>query len=149
MGKLSTALNSYTTIGLDTSVFIYHLESHPNYLPLTQELLEGIEQGKWRAVTSVITLMEISVVPFKIKREDIAGKYEALFVNFPNLLILDINRTITRQAARLRATHQLRPPDALQIAACLSAGAKIFVTNDNRLTQICPLMEVVILDDYL
>jgi hypothetical protein len=26
-------------IGLDTSVFIYHLEAHPRYLPLTQEVL--------------------------------------------------------------------------------------------------------------
>jgi len=37
---------THFAIGLDTSVFIYHLEAHPDYQPLTQELLAGVENGQ-------------------------------------------------------------------------------------------------------
>ena len=43
MGQLSERVATHTLIGLDTSVFIYHLEGHPDYQPLTQELLAGVE----------------------------------------------------------------------------------------------------------
>ncbi len=46
MGKLTEQLSDHTRIGLDTSIFIYHLERHPRYLCLTQELLSGIEAGR-------------------------------------------------------------------------------------------------------
>ena len=39
MGRLSERLAGHVAVGLDTSVFIYHLEAHPRYLPLTQEVL--------------------------------------------------------------------------------------------------------------
>jgi len=46
MGQLSERVATHTLIGLDTSVFIYHLEGHPDYQPLTQELLAGVETGQ-------------------------------------------------------------------------------------------------------
>ena len=39
-------LTAHTTVGLDTSVFIYQLEAHPDYLPLTQTLFTGIQAGR-------------------------------------------------------------------------------------------------------
>jgi hypothetical protein len=43
MGHISERLASHTRIGLDTSAFIYHLEAHPKYLPLTNEPLNGVQ----------------------------------------------------------------------------------------------------------
>ena len=42
MEQFRRRLAGHAIIGLDTSVFIYHLEAHPRYQPLTQELLAGI-----------------------------------------------------------------------------------------------------------
>ena len=39
MDRLKSLLMKHQRIGLDTSVFIYYLESNPSYLPLTTELL--------------------------------------------------------------------------------------------------------------
>jgi hypothetical protein len=47
-------------------VFIYHLEQHPHYFPLTHELLAGVEAGRWTACTSVVTLMELTVRPWQL-----------------------------------------------------------------------------------
>jgi len=149
MGRLSQVLSGYPVVGLDTSIFIYHFESHPDYLSLTQELLEGIENSRWLGITSVIALMELAVRPFQLNQEEAARKTEALLVHFPNLSIVDIDRAIARMAAQLRAQYSLRAPDALQVAACASAGARVFVTNDQKLARLEPVMRVVVLGNYL
>lgn len=143
------ALFPYQSVGIDTAVFIYHLENHPTYISLTQQLFSRVEAGGMNGWTSTITLMEIAVRPYQVNKEDIARKYEALLASFPNLHIVDINRDIARRAAQLRAEFRFRPPDALQIAACLVHQVPAFVTNDRRLGIVRKLMDVIILDDWI
>ncbi len=56
MERFREQLAQHAVIGLDTSIFIYHLEAYPRYLPLTRELLNGIKAGRQRAVTSTVTV---------------------------------------------------------------------------------------------
>jgi predicted nucleic acid-binding protein len=149
MGGLSERLGSISVVGLDTAIFIYHFERHPRYFPLTQELFSGIEVGIRKGVTSTITLMEIIVKPLALGQQDVARKYEALLVNFPNLDIVDLDRDVIRQAARLRAEYRIRPPDALQAGASLLYGADVFITNDGLLRRLHDKLEVIILDDFV
>jgi predicted nucleic acid-binding protein len=149
MEHFSKRLTSHTIIGLDTSVFIYHLEAHPTYLPLTNEILNGVQSGQWRAVTSAITIMELTVPAWRSGQETAARQYEALLANFPNLKIVDITRDGARYAAQLRARFNIRPADALQVACSLVENATIFITNDRGLARLQPAIEVVILDDSI
>ncbi len=149
MKNLIDRLTAQPIIGLDTSIFIYHLEAHPIYLPLTQIVLSGVEAGKWTGITSTITLMEISVRPYQLGRQDIARKYEALLVNFPSLIVADIDREVARWAAKLRTRYNIRPADALQVAACLVHYGRVFVTNDRRLALLKPVVDVIFLDEFV
>jgi predicted nucleic acid-binding protein len=148
MGRLSERLSSFSIIGFDTAIFIYHFEENPAYLPLTRELLSSVERRERKGVTSTISLMEIIVKPLALKQIDVARKYEAMLVNFPNLDIVDIDRDVIRLAARLRAEYRIRPPDALQISACLLFGADAFVTNDSALRRLREKLDVLLLDDF-
>lgn len=147
MGRLTDRLKGHTVIGLDTPVFIYHLEAHPRYLPLTQELLIGVQAGQWAAYTSTVTLMELTVRPWQLELSGVAREYEALLVHFPHLAVADVTRDIARQAARLRARHRIRPVDAIQLATALVHGATAFVTNDAALARLTPVLDLVLLDD--
>jgi predicted nucleic acid-binding protein len=149
MGGLSERLGSISVVGLDTAIFIYHFERHPRYFPLTQKLFSSIEAGLRQGVTSTITLMEIIVKPLALGRQDVARKYEALLVNFPNLDIVDLDRNVIRQAARLRAEYRIRPPDALQASVSLLYGADVFITNDGLLKRLQDKLEVIIMDDFI
>ena len=149
MGWLTERIRSFSVIGLDTAIFIYHFEENPTYLPLTRELLSSIEMGERKGVTSAITLMEIIVKPLTLGQIDVARKYEAMLVNFPNLDIIDLDRDVIRQAARLRAEYRIRPPDALQVSASLLYGADVFITNDGLLKRLQDKLEVIILDDFV
>lgn len=149
MGQLSQQLAGHTVVGLDTTVFIYHVEAHPRYLPLTQELLEGVEAGRWTAVTSTVTVMELTVRPWQLNRPAVARAYEALLAHFPHLVLADVTREVARRGAQLRARYRIRPADALQVATGLLRGATAFVTNDRRLACLAPVLDVVLLDDFV
>jgi predicted nucleic acid-binding protein len=148
MGKLGKALAIHTTIGLDTAIFIYHLEGNPNYLPLTRQLLEDVQAGEWQALTSTITLLELTVPAWRAGRDYVAREYETILVNFPHLRLQDVTREVARWGAQLRARFNIRTPDALQIAASLEGGATAFVTNDRNLLRLSEVVSVIVLDDY-
>jgi predicted nucleic acid-binding protein len=149
MAGLREKLAGAGVVGLDTSIFIYQLEANPTYTTLTKTVFENMEAGKFQGVTPTITLMELTVLPWRMGHENIAREYEALLVNFPNLSILDIDRAVARLAAKLRADFNVSPADALQVAASLQAGAKAFLTNDKRLTGLQTIIEILILDDFV
>ena len=149
MDELSKRLAKAKVIGLDTPIFIYFLENNERYGPLAQLTINGIEKGKWQGVTSTITLMEITVRPWQLGRESAAREYEAILVHFPNLSIVDVDRNVARAAAQLRAKYNVSPPDALQVAASLSYGAKAFLTNDKRLARLQELIDILVLDDFV
>ena len=149
MGRLSDQLADHAVIGLDTNIFIYHLEAHPRYQPLTQELLAGIQAGRQEAITSTVTVMELTVRPWQVGRTAVAREYEALLVHFPHLTLADVTRDVARRAAQLRARYRLRPADALQAATALVNGATAFVTNDRLLARLAPVMDVLVLDDLV
>ncbi len=93
--------------------------------------------------------MELTVRPWQLDQGHVARHYEILLNNFPNLLMVDIDRQIARQAAQLRAFQRIRPADALQVSAAVVHGASAFLTNDHRLSRLSPMIEVLQLDDFV
>jgi predicted nucleic acid-binding protein len=140
---------AHATLGLDTPVFIYHIEAHARFLPVTQALLASVQAGRWTAVTSTVTLMELTVRPWQLDQPAVAREYEVLLVHFPHLFLCDVTREVARRAARLRAAYRLRPADAIQVATALLHGATAFVTNDRSLRRLSPELDVVVLEDMV
>jgi predicted nucleic acid-binding protein len=149
MDGIAKKLAGHTRIGLDTSIFIYHFEAHPKYLPLTTVILNGVASGKWPAVTSTITMMELTVLPWRENHQNIARKYEALLANFPNLEIVDVTRDVARRAAQLRARYNFRPADTVQIGAVLAHGATVWVGNDRGHARVSGELAIVLLDEFV
>lgn len=132
-------------VALDTAVFIYYIEEHPDYLPLVEPLFAEIDAGARDAVTSALTLLEVLVVPYRAGDLRLAARYELLLTGSRGLHLIGPDRSQLRTAAQLRALYRLRTPDALQIAAALTAQCQTFVTNDRDLPDI-PGLRVVQLD---
>lgn len=119
-------------LGLDSMVFIYHLELHDEFGSAASRLLAHGERGRCRLVTSTLTRMEILVLPTREGRTDLCQAYRALLDGLPNLALIDIDAEVADIAAELRAHHPLRTPDALHLAAAIHGGADAFVTEDRR-----------------
>jgi predicted nucleic acid-binding protein len=130
LARLRSFLRQHRRLALDTSVFIYQLQAHPRYVSFTDDIFAWIEESDSTAVTSTVTMTELLVHPYREENEEqvhqiysLLGSYSGLDWIAPNLEIADI-------AARIRATHRLRTPDALQAATAIQAQVTGFVTND-------------------
>jgi len=60
-------------------------------------------------------------------------------------MTLEVSNAIAEQAAQLRAAHNIRTPDAIQISAALNAGSTYFFTNDISLPEI-PSIQILSID---
>ncbi len=57
---------------------------------------------------------------------------------------IPMSEEIAEEAARLRAIHNLRTPDAIQLATALTAGASWFLTNDGDIPPIAGVSVLVV-----
>ena len=83
---------------------------------------------------------------YKKSVEDLVLKFYALFTNYPHLRWVDLTTDIADLAARLRAEHTLKTPDAIQIASALASGATGLVCNDKSFRKVQEI-ECLLLDD--
>jgi predicted nucleic acid-binding protein len=103
------------------------------------------ERGEFRIVTSLVTLLEVLVHPLRNGREDLAREYRGILLRSPGLTALPLGEEIAEEAARLRALHGVKTPDAIQLATALLAGATWFLTNDRDVPPV-PGLSVLIVD---
>lgn len=134
-------------VALDTSIFIYFLEQHPQYFADCQMVLSKILQGDWEGSTSVLSIGELLVMPFRIGHTHAVNDYARFVREFSNLQVWNIDETIMTKSAQLRASFpSLKTPDALHLATVLEAGADCFITNDARLAKLS-VMRIIMLQD--
>jgi predicted nucleic acid-binding protein len=145
--RVKEALAPHGVVGVDTMVFIYHLEGDERFGPFTRTLFRSVESGERRAVTSIITLLETLVKPKELGDEEMRDDYYYALTSFPHLKMRPVDEEVAEVAAELRARHGLRTPDALQLATCLVEGASGFITNDEGLRKIED-PRVIIMSDY-
>jgi predicted nucleic acid-binding protein len=146
MIKLNEALADIDSLGFDTAPIIYFVEANPRYDTLVTAIFQHVAARAIQGVTSVITLTEVLVHPFRQNNARLGDEYRTLLLTSRDFLTLPINAAIAEQAANLRARYGLRTPDALQIATALAAGCAAFLTNDTRLQRVTEL-RVLVLDE--
>lgn len=146
--SLDGFLKRHHSVFLDTSAFIYFVEQHARYFPLCETLFGGIEGGRTKASTSTLTLLEILVQPYRLKKDDLVFKYYALLTTYPHLSWVPLNLNVADLAAKLRAEHRLKTPDAIQAASAITHGATGFICNDKIFRKI-QNFESLVIDDYI
>jgi len=143
--RLRAFLRRHRRIALDTSVFIYQLETNPRYLAYTDHIFSWLERPGSKAVTSTITMTELLVQPYRDSDEQRADEFYGLLSTYPNLDWVAPNLEIADLAARIRALHRLRTPDALQAATAVHTLATGLITNDPVFERVTDF-ETVVLD---
>ena len=148
MTVLREFLRRHRRIALDTSVFIYQLEANPRYLGLTDPVFAWLERPGHAAVTSTITMTELLVPAYRSGAEQQVNDFYGLLTIYPNLDWIAPSLEIADIAARIRAAHRLRTPDALQAATAMHAQATGLITNDPVFERVEGL-EALVLDRKL
>jgi predicted nucleic acid-binding protein len=148
MGSLGDKLRAAQTVGLDSALFIYHFEEHPHYKALCAEVFDLMEARAIQTVTSTVTLIEVLVQPLAKGEQELYARYEQYLRFGPSLTLRSLDPDLALRAAQVRARYQVRTPDAVQLAAALEFGARVFLTNDDRLRRVTEV-EVIVLERWL
>ena len=148
MTRLRGFLRRHRRIALDISVFIYQLEANPRYAGLTDQVFSWLAQPDRAAVTSTITMAELLVQPYRNSDDRQIDEFYGLLSTYPNLDWVAPGLAIADTAARIRAAHRLRTPDALQAATAVQSEATGLVTNDSVFERVKEF-ETLVLEDLL
>ncbi|BAU16028.1 PilT protein domain protein (plasmid) [Leptolyngbya sp. NIES-3755] len=133
---------------LDANIWIYALEAHPNFSTALAELFQAIDQGGLTAVTSELSLAETLVKPMLDQKVPRQIEYRQAISSRQYLRVIPIQRSLLIEAARLRATSNLKLPDAIHVATALTTQCTTFLTNDQGLRSITE-MPIVILSQSI
>jgi len=133
-----------STVGLDTGPLIYYIEEHPAFLARIKPFFEAAERNEFRIVTSFVTLLEVLVHPLREGRPELAEEYRSILLQSRALTAIPLDEGIAEVAAELRARHNLRTPDAIQIATAIRSGASWFLTNDAELANLSEIPVLVL-----
>ena len=118
-------------IFFDTNVFIYMFEGiEPNRTRMLEIRKRMLERGD-RIVTSTMTLGELLVKPTKLGQESLIEQYDRAIKS--TSLVVSFDAQVAWRFASLRATHNLRSADAIQLACAAHTGVDLFLTNDQHL----------------
>jgi len=141
LGELDGSL-----VALDTAPIIYFIEKYQPWVRSVKPLFGALDNDRFRAVTSSLTLAEVLVHPFRNQRADLAAEYRQLLLGARNLRTIPVGPAIAERAAELRSRFSFRTPDAIQIATAIQAGAEWFITNDKKL-RVPGSLQFVLVDE--
>ncbi len=121
---------------VDTSLFIYLIENHAQFGQKARLFLNDCLRRRVYLVSSTLTYMEFCVKPYREKHEEIIKRFDEMLIG-SGIQLIDMNKMIADQAARLRANYEsLKTADSIQLATALHQKCDLFITNDKRLKTI-------------
>jgi predicted nucleic acid-binding protein len=129
---------------VDTSVVIYFVEKIEPYRTASLPLWDALDAGDLQVLTSDLTLLEVLVKPLRDGNKSLTDLFRKLLLGTSGLTCVTISRPLLQTAAGLRATHNLRTPDAIHAASSLEGSCTMFVTNDTGFRRV-PGLKVEIL----
>lgn len=143
--KLATALAAVRRLYFDSAPLIYYLEKHPSYTVKLADVFRRVDRGDVTGVTSVVTVAEVLVDPLRREDATLAQAYRDLLYHTVFETIA-VDAVMAERAAQLRVAHNLKTPDALQLAAAIVSGCGAFLSNDRALLRVTQI-DILILDD--
>lgn len=121
-------------IFLDTNIFLAILNKEENW-QLAEKLLLDVHNGKHTGFTSVICVSEI-LSGFYAENESEKGEMFLTDIKaINNLTITDVDITIAKDAAKIRAKYKIKLPDAMIASSCNIHKCKL-ITQDEDLKRV-------------
>lgn len=150
MGSLTSDIPNGSRVLLDSVSIVYYIEHNPRYDAAASEIMQRVYDGGLSAAVSVLALTEILVPAYRAGDARSARQVRSALHRIPNLEFVEVNQTIADIAARLRAAHSLRTPDAIHAATALRASVDWIISNDKTFRRVEPEgVRVWLFDEHL
>ncbi len=114
-------------VTIDSAPLIYFLEGHKTFKLLYAPLFQAEADGLLEFAVSTIAVAEVMTGPLQAGDEALANRYRRALAQWE---VVPVDIELAALAARLRASHKLKLPDAIHAATAISTGSAALVTHD-------------------
>ena len=129
---------------LDACAIIYaHEGIEACRVAVTQWIAKTDGTAGSMVMTSSLSRLECRVRPLRGNDTGLLGLYDDFFARH-SLMVLPVSDAVLDQATKLRASLNIKTPDAIHLASAMLSSADVFLTNDVSLRR-CKEINVVIL----
>jgi predicted nucleic acid-binding protein len=146
MGELT--LPPTGSVYFDASPIIFSVEKIEPYASILTPVWRSAQIGDLSLIGSELLLLETLVKPIQKKDAALEASSRSLLQRSREFRLLPINTNVLEMAARLRATLNLKTPDAIHAATALIAGCVLFITHDPVFRRV-PELNVSVLSDVI
>lgn len=146
--RMEEALRGVSSILMDSAPAIYHLERHPRYAKVLDDFFRVRSRRGMEIITSPVTLAECLVQPVRKTLGELVASYRALLLEGEDTTFHIIGEHEAQLAAEIRVEHNLRLPDAFQVAVARLTGCEAILTNDTLFRRV-DHPRAIILNDFV
>jgi predicted nucleic acid-binding protein len=119
----------------DTMLFVYWLESNPEFKHRVQEIHGRMEQRGDQLCTSTFAVGEMLISSAKAKDAKMRSVIGAYFET-SDVEVLPFNWETAEIYSQIRAENKVSPADSIHLACAARARVDLFLTNDRRLCRL-------------
>ena len=119
----------------DTNLFIYLFEKNVDWSHRVVEFRQRMLVRGDELRTSWLTVGEVLTKPKEVRNTTLEKSYLNFFLSGAVSLI-PFDFEAANAYAEIRSRERIRPADSMQLACAAAAGTDLFVTNDNRLSNL-------------
>jgi predicted nucleic acid-binding protein len=117
---------------LDTNIVIYLIENPPGFGARANAYVATLRAAGHTFAVSDLVRMECRVDAVRRSDTALLAQFDAFFT-LADVRVLPLTALVCDRATLIRANHNFKTPDALQLAAAIVHGCDRFLTNDARL----------------
>ncbi len=119
---------------LDSCIVIYLIQAPDPVRDAIRQALRPPGETAPQACVSALTRLECRVWPWREGATDLLAQFDDFFAS-RDLRRARLSAAVFDLATELRATHGVKTPDAIHLAAAMSWGCDEFWTNDHRIPK--------------
>ena len=133
--NLARRIPDGATVLVDTNPLVYLFEGH-KLLERFAPIFADIDAGRIQALVTPITLAEVVSGPLRAGKEALAARYRQILTSSSGWSLRELDADIAMLAARLRISHRLKLPDAIQLATAIHESCAALVTHDRDFSGV-------------
>lgn len=146
MGTLTPPASG--SIYLDANIFIYTVERVDPYRSLLDPFWQEVSARGATTLTSELTVLEVLTKPLRSGDVTLEQEFRNVLYASPDVRLAPITVAVLERAAAIRATTNLKTPDAIHAATALVERCAVFVTNDPVFRRVSGIT-ITVLDDLI
>ncbi len=135
-------------ITIDTNIFINVKEEEEPFFEYSSKILDAIEDGQLKGVISIITIAELCVGYYNINKPKEKDEYISKLYSQDNYIIVNLDRGLADQSAKIRSETNLRLPDSIIVAASLREKVSFLISNDGKFNRVKNLIKMCTSEEF-